>query len=215
MYGIILGVGRVGYKLASLLDNKVDLTLIEKNENTCINLREELDCMILKGNGTHEQLLQEANIDKADFFIAVSGDDAVNLFSCILAKDHGVKKTVARISTTEHEQLFKKLEINTINPELTAVAFLEREIRRPQVGILANFGKGTGEIIELTVTNKKLIDIPISNFNPDPEYIIIAIYESEDVVKIPNDEDILKYKSKIAVLVKTNAMEKVKNLFRK
>lgn len=69
MYAIIMGGGRVGLGLANLLiDNGADITLIESDESLCNEVASELDALVICGNGTSSKLLEETNIEDADFF---------------------------------------------------------------------------------------------------------------------------------------------------
>ncbi|MDO5815954.1 MAG: NAD-binding protein, partial [Methanobrevibacter sp.] len=71
MYAIIMGGGRVGLSLANILiDNGFDITLIESDESLCSDVAGELDALVIHGNGTNSKLLEEANIEDADYFIA-------------------------------------------------------------------------------------------------------------------------------------------------
>ena len=85
MYVVIMGGGRVGLRLASsLVAAGTDVTLIENDSNLCGNAAAELDALVICGNGTDVKTLEEANISDADVFVAATGNDEVNLLSCIL-----------------------------------------------------------------------------------------------------------------------------------
>ena len=76
MYIIIMGGGRVGLNLANLLiEDGHDITLIESDESSCSEVAAELDALVICGNGTSSELLEETNIEDADFFIATTGND--------------------------------------------------------------------------------------------------------------------------------------------
>ena len=76
MYIVIMGGGRVGLSLADrLIIHGYDVTIIESDENLCDQASEELDAMIICGNGTDTKTLEEANIEEADVFVATTGND--------------------------------------------------------------------------------------------------------------------------------------------
>ena len=106
-----MGGGRVGLALAKLLiDNGEDITLIESNEALSGELASELDALVICGNGTNSKLLEESNIEDADYFIATTGNDEANLLSCILVRKYNVPNIIVRVSNPDHEEAFKKLE---------------------------------------------------------------------------------------------------------
>lgn len=214
MYVVILGGGRVGLNLASyLISDNQDVTLIEHDENLCRKAAEKLDALIICGSGTDSKTLHNANIEDADVFVAATGNDEVNLLSCILVKGYGVPKVIARLSDYNHSKAFKKAGIDfAISPELTAASYLEKIILRPKIADLVVLGKGDAELLDITVTNKSVIGQRIGDLSPNKDYIIVAVYENGNIT-IPMQEDILKEGFKISILSKTDAIQDIINLF--
>ena len=214
MYVIIMGGGRVGLSLANLLiDDGYDITLIENNESLCNNASVELDALVICGNGTDTKILEEANIYDADFFVATTGNDESNLLSCILVKDYGIPKIIARVSNPDHEEAFKKVGIDdVISPEATAAGFLEKLITRPNVADLTAFGEGDAEILDMIITNNKIVGKKIGEVSPTKDYIIIATYHDEKL-DIPQPETILSRGEKISILVKRGSLKKAEKMF--
>ncbi|MCI6775513.1 potassium channel family protein [Methanobrevibacter boviskoreani] len=214
MYAVIMGGGRVGLSLASLLiEDGYDITLIENNEVLSNNASVELDALVICGSGTDTKILEEANIQDADFFVATTGNDETNLLSCILVREYGIPKIIARVSNTDHEEAFKKVGIDeVINPERTAAGYLEKIITRPNVADLTAFGQGDAEILDMIITNNKIIGKQIYEVSPDDDYIIIATYENGRL-EIPKQDDILTKGKKISILVKRDALKKTEKKF--
>jgi trk system potassium uptake protein TrkA len=214
MYAVIMGGGRVGLSLATLLiEDGYDITLIENNEMLSNNASIELDALVICGSGTDTKTLEEANIQDADFFVATTGNDETNLLSCILVREYGIPKIIARVSNTDHEEAFKKVGIDdVINPERTAAGYLEKLITRPNVADLTAFGEGDAEILDMIITNDKIIGKQIYEVSPDDEYIIIATYENGKL-EIPKQDDILTKGEKISILVKRDALKRTEKKF--
>ncbi len=214
MYIVIMGGGRVGLSLADLLiTHGYDVTIIESDEGLCNHASEELDALVICGNGTDTKTLEEANIDEADFFVASTGNDESNLLSCILVKEYTEGKLIARVSNPDHEEAFKKVGIDkVISPERTAAGFLEKFITRPNVADLMTFGAGNAEILDMTIKNPKVFGKKVSEFSPTEDYIIIS-RNQDHKLEIPQPDDILSNGDKISVLVKRKAFEKVEKKF--
>jgi trk system potassium uptake protein TrkA len=169
--------------------------------------------MVICGNGTDTKILEEANIAEADVFVAATGNDEANLLSCILVKQYNVPKIIARLSNPDHEDAFRKVGItDVISPELTAAGYLEKLISRPKIADLIVIGKGSGEILDIKVENKKVVGKKISDISPTDDHIIVAIYNNGDLT-IPQRDIILNRGDRISVLVKTKSVKKVTNLF--
>ena len=210
MYVIIMGLGRVGLSLANLLiDDGYDLTLIDDNESLCNEAAAELDALVICGNGTNSKLLEETNIEDADFFIATTGNDEANLLSCILVRKYDVPNIIARVSNPDHEEAFKAVGIdNVISPEITAAGFLEKLVTRPNVADLISLGEGDAEILDMTITNDKVVGKRIKDISPTTDFIIIAMYQNGKLV-IPQSDNIIARGEKVSVLVKRGSFSKV------
>ena len=211
MYAIIMGAGRVGFSLAGLLiEDGYDVTLIENDRKLATDAASELDALVICGNGTNSTLLEEANIQDADYFVATTGNDEANLLSCILVKKYEVPNIIARVSNPDHEEAFMEVGIdNVINPERAASGVLERLLTRPTVADLLTLGEGDGEILEMTVTNDKIVGKQIKEISPTKDYIIIATYNKDGSLIIPQPENILARGEKISILVKRGSFKKV------
>ena len=108
---IIAGSGEVGFHLAELLSlESLDITLIDLNKDKLNHAENQLDIKVIKGNSYSYSVLKRANISNSDLFIAVTGDETVNITSCCIAKKLGSKRTIARISNIEFIE--KKTEMN-------------------------------------------------------------------------------------------------------
>jgi trk system potassium uptake protein TrkA len=214
MYIVIMGGGRVGFRLASsLVAVGHDVTLIENDSELCSNAASELDALVICGNGTDIKTLLEANIGDADVFVAATGNDEANLLSCILVKDYNIPKVIARVSNPDHDDAFRKVGIDVVvSPELTAAGYLEKLITRPKIADLIVIGRGNAELLELSVDNTKIFGKKIGELSPTDDYIIAAIHKNGEI-KIPKDGMMLKKGDRISILVKTPAIKAVTKKF--
>lgn len=214
MYVIIMGLGRVGLSLANLLiEDGYDLTLIDDNEALCNEAAAELDALVICGNGTNSKLLEESNVEDADFFIATTGNDEANLLSCILVKKYDVPNIIARVSNPDHEEAFKAVGIdNVISPEITAAEYLKNIVTKPNVADLITLGEGDAEILDMTITNDRIVGKRIEEVSPTKDYIIIATYPNGKLV-VPQKDNIISRGEKVSVLVKRGSFSKVAKKF--
>ncbi|MBE6500557.1 MAG: TrkA family potassium uptake protein [Methanobrevibacter thaueri] len=210
MYAIIMGGGRVGLALADLLiDSGADITLIENDESLCNEIASELDALVIHGNGTNSKMLEEINIEDADYFIATTGNDEANLLSCILVRKYDVQHIIARVSNPDHEEAFKEVGIDkVISPEISAARELAQYVMNPNVSTLTTLGEGDAEIKEMTITNDKVVGKRFKDISPTKDYIIIASYQNGKFV-IPQPDDVISRGEKISVVVKRGTFNKV------
>jgi trk system potassium uptake protein TrkA len=103
MRTVIIGAGEVGSNTARMLSEEGhDVVLIEQDERLVERASEQLDALVIHGNGASPRLLAEAGIDKADLLVAASSSDEANIIACLAAKAKGVSRTVARIHNPDY-----------------------------------------------------------------------------------------------------------------
>jgi trk system potassium uptake protein TrkA len=114
VYNVIVGGGKVGYFLArGLLDQGHEVLVIERDSAKVERLTEEFGSVVLLGDGCEARALEEAGTGRADNFIAVSGDDEVNLVACQVAKHlFRVPRAIARINNPKNEPIFREMGID-------------------------------------------------------------------------------------------------------
>ncbi len=99
---IIAGAGEVGFHLAKLLSyESQDITLIDTDKESLVYADNHLDIRVMKGDATSISLLKEAQVQNSDLVIGVTSSETTNITLCMLAKQLGSKRTIARISNTE------------------------------------------------------------------------------------------------------------------
>ena len=214
MYVVIMGGGKMGLSLASLLvSDGHDVTLIENDQDLCNIASSQLDAMIICGSGTNGKVLIEANIEDADVFVAATGNDEVNLLSCILVNEYKIPKIIARVSDITHSHAFKEVGITSVvSPELTTASYVEKLIIRPKIADLVVMGKGDAELLDIKLENKKYVGKTIGDVSPDDNFLIVAVYENDNLL-IPKPEMVFEMGMKISILVKTEYAQKVVKMF--
>ena len=205
-----MGGGRVGLALANILiDSGADITLVESDESLCNDVASDLDALVIHGNGTNSKLLEELDIEDADYFIATTGNDEANLLSCILVRKFDVPHIIARVSNPDHEEAFKEVGIDkVISPEISAARELAQYVMNPNVSTLTTLGEGDAEIKEMTITNDKIIGKRFKEVSPTKDYIIIATYQNGKFV-IPQPDNIISRGEKISIVVRRGTFKKV------
>ncbi|MCM4151512.1 Trk system potassium transporter TrkA [Arenibacter sp. N53] len=99
---IIAGAGEVGFHLAKLLSyESQDITLIDCNKDSLSYADSHLDIRVLRGDATSISILKDAQVEKSDLVIGVTSSETTNITLCMLAKQLGCKRTIARISNAE------------------------------------------------------------------------------------------------------------------
>lgn len=105
---IIMGGSTVAEIVARLTGKNFSFVIVEKNHDRCRRLTEVCpDAEIIYGDGSEQDVLEEAGINNCDAFISLSDSSESNILGCLTAQDIGVKRTIAEI---EKEQYIPKAE---------------------------------------------------------------------------------------------------------
>ena len=165
---MILGASSIGVLTAEKLEKKYKVILIEKDENKCNEIALRLKkTLVIHGDGTDVNLLEEQNIQNMDAFIAVTGDSEINIISSLVAKSHGVRKTIAGVENIDYIKLSHTIGIDTlINKKVIAANDILKYIRKGDVNSIATLNLDA-EVIEFTVkegskiSSKQLKDLAL------------------------------------------------------
>lgn len=156
---IIAGSGEVGFHLAKLLSyESQEITLIDPNKASLAYADAHLDIRVIKGDATSIAVLKEARVTTCDLFIAVTSSETTNITVCVLAKQLGSKKTIARISNTEfikhkEEVGFTKFGIDElISPEALAASEIELSLKQSSFNENYEFEGGALTMAGLTLS---------------------------------------------------------------
>lgn len=111
---VVVGGGDVGFELArTLLRTGRTVDVLEVDLQRCTVLAEALPgATILHADGTHIESLRDEAVDRADFFIAVTPKDEVNLMASLLAVDLGVPRTFALVHRPGYTHVYTHLGIH-------------------------------------------------------------------------------------------------------
>ncbi|WP_421811158.1 Trk system potassium transporter TrkA [Flagellimonas sp.] len=146
---IIAGAGEVGFHLAKLLSYEAqEITLIDTDKERLSYADNHLDIRVLRGDATSIQVLQDAQVDGSDLVIAVTASETTNLTLCVLAKQLGCKRTMARISNTEFMDnrdiiKFEELGIDElISPERLAATEIQLMLNQSAFNDTYEFEEG-------------------------------------------------------------------------
>jgi len=192
---LITGAGEVGFLVASELYADHDVTVIDKDPVACSRLQ-EMDVKILMGNAANARLLIEAGIQKTDIVVAVTGNDEVNVITCIIASHLGVRQTIARVSNPEYidQPVQDRREIGIsymICPELAMAEEMARALYFSSMLMNRELAGGKVELIEFKVTGEMGLEGPIEDIDLPKDCRIVAINRAGEISIPKSDEQIL------------------------
>ncbi|MCK5764635.1 MAG: Trk system potassium transporter TrkA [Bacteroidales bacterium] len=197
---VIAGDGEVGLHLAqelSSLENQ-NITIVDPHEDLIKMVGSHTDLLAITGDSTSVEVLQNANVRKADLLISVLHDEKINLLTAALGKQLGAKKTIARINNLEYlrpenEERFRNIGVDSlICPEDIVSKEIADLLKQTAATEIFDFsgGKLSLFLIKLKenapVVNKTLNDIV--SLYPHLDFRAVAIHRNSNTI-IPKGDD--------------------------
>lgn len=213
---LIIGVGEVGSFLAKELSKQHEVVVVDSDQDKTQKINDSLDVLSIVGEGDNPNILNKAEIEKADILLAVTGNDKTNILASLVGLSFGTKKIVTRIRNHDYLQypeILNKPEISVINPGDIISEKLYGLISSPFAWKTESFAKGKVELFKLRVeeqapiVNKKLADL-----GPAESWIFVGISRDGNI-EIPTGETILKTGDFIFALGIPSVLKKLKELF--
>lgn len=216
---VIIGVGEIGYDLASVLSQEQhDVIVLDRDKDRLEETTKNLDVLCHEGNATSAQDLVDSGVEDADILIAVTSIDEVNMIASMMSKRLGAKKVIARIRSDELSRPNAPLKSTDlgidvlIHPELSAAQEIVRLIKRASASDLINLADGKMQMIGLRIGKESpLVEKSLSNYaqeNPNLKFRVVAISRKGRTI-IPSGSVKIQARDHIFVLAKTEEIPKV------
>lgn len=212
---MILGGSSIGVLAAKMLENDYNVTLIEKNKALCERIAGQLkNTLVLNIDGRDVNAIEEEGLEDMDAFIAVTGDSESNIMSSLVAKNHNVKKTIARVENIDYIHLSQNIGIDTlINKKIIAASNIFKYVRKGHVEAIATLHGVDAEIIEFIVkpgskvTTKRIRDLKF------PKTANISGVVRNNVGFIPFGEFQLEAGDRAVVFALTESVHQIEKFF--
>ncbi|MBD8387359.1 Trk system potassium transporter TrkA [Dysgonomonas sp. BGC7] len=194
---VIAGAGAVGTHLSKLLSGEnQDVVLMDPDKEKLNFSRSNLEMMTMTGSCTSLKDLTEVGIKEADFFIAVTPDESINITACMLATNMGAKKTFARIDNYEYllpknREFFEKLGVDSmVYPEMLAAKEIVSALKRPWVRQWIELCGGAIILVGIKVReNSELVDKHLYDLGAEDKKFHIVAIKRNNITIIPTGKD--------------------------
>lgn len=189
---IIVGGGRIAYYLAkSLFETGIKVKIIEKDEQVCLQLADQLPkATIVCGDGTDRNLLKQEGVEIVDSFVALTGNDEENIVLSLYAKSIGVGKVIAKSNNDSYADMLPMLNLGTIISPKTVtseqIIKLTRAMQAPEddsVISLYKLANDRAEAITFGVSdNENFVGKTIRDLHFKPGLLLTAIIRGRELV---------------------------------
>ena len=213
---MIIGAGRTGRTLASMLDKQgIQVKVIEKDAERSRMVAERIEeGIVVRGDGTDIDLLTQEGVGEADVVICLTADDKLNLMLALLAKHLGAARTVVRVARIEYVELMKKVGVNIVlSSRLLAAGEILAFARQGGVVSVALLEGAKAEAVEVIVQkgayveNKKLMDLEL------PKECLICAFVRNEEAFVPTGQSSLQAGDRAILFIRMEFANKVMKYF--
>jgi K+ transport systems, NAD-binding component len=211
---VIAGAGKVGFTIAQrLCQDDHDITLVDERLDPLEMASNSMDVMGICGSCASPSVLREAEVEKADVYIAATGNDEANLVSCQLARNMGAMHSVVRLRNQGYmediESLRESMKLSmTVNPDYATAEEISRALQFPFATQIETFPDCGLEIVTFRIPDgsrlggKSLKNLPqISKHK-----VLVCAVEQGGTVSIPDGNAILRPGDSISVTAPPKAL---------
>lgn len=214
---MIVGGGKTGFYLADKLSEfGIAVKVIEKSKERCYYLSTHLDdVMILHGDATDTNLLEEENIDEMDAFVTATGFDEENLLLALMAKQRGIEDVISKVSRQSYKTLIEKMGIDmALNPLDIIASTILRYVQGSKRIISSLLIQGQAEIMEIIASDDmKLTNKTLSELDLPDGVLIAAIHRGNNVI-IPDGNTMILEDDKVTIFCLLAELEALEALFK-
>ena len=215
MYVILVGGGGTGKALATHLINEGhEVVIVEKDGDRAKNLAENLDALIVHGDGSDTEILKDAGVDKSDAVAILTPDDNTNLTIIQILKKFEVPRIVARVNEQGKKDLYISLEITAaISPTQAVVSYLKNALTQGKSKSMASIAGGNAEVLELKLNNEDLDGRKIRDLGLPSGCIVGLIYRNAEVI-IGDGDTIVRKGDILTIITKTDVITDVLSILK-
>lgn len=214
---MIIGAGRTGRALATMFDKtEIKVKIIDKDSERCQQAAALLkNGMVICGDGTDIDLLEQEGINETDIAVCLTEDDKLNLMLALLAKHLGARSTVVRVARSEYVELMEKVGVDIVlSARLLSASEVLAYARRGGVVSVSLLEGARAEAVEVIVQeDAPVIGRPLKEVRLPRECLVCAYVRNNETI-IPNGESVLFPGDRAILFIDTQFSQKVIKYFK-
>lgn len=211
---IISGGGSIGRAVAQTLVNAGhDVVLVEEEKEVCERLATELDTIVICGDATRPDILEKAEVDKADLVLALSGNDQMNLITALVAREYGAKRVILKLDDPEFNNVCRKLGVEEIvNPKIATAKHIADMAKRPHALEVSTLVGGSLRVFSATVQQDEMAGKRIADLDL-PGDSLVAVIERDSEYFVPKGGFKILPGDKLTIICEEKTLEVLEEQF--
>jgi trk system potassium uptake protein TrkA len=213
---MIIGGGLVGQYVAQDLENEINVKIIESDYKKAKLLAQNCrKSLIIQGDATEMNLLQQEDISNMDEFISVSGDDETNIITSMLAQHLQVPRTITLIKKVEYLPMTASIGLDAVvSKQVITVNAIRQFIRRRRISSFTEIPGLDALVLELEATTKsKITKKQLMKVDFPEKAIVGAVIKPDGEVEIPSGMTQVEAGDKVLVFFSPEKQRDIEKLF--
>ncbi|MDI3492176.1 MAG: trk/ktr system potassium uptake protein [Desulfomicrobiaceae bacterium] len=213
---LIVGGGDIGLRLAQRLEStSMHVRLMERDPVRCEHLSSVLHrTVILHGDGTDQELLQEENVGELDLVVTLTGDEETNILCSLLARRLGAGMVITRISKFAYMPIVQAIGLgHVVNPRLAAIDSVLRHMRQSKIFSLSSLKTEDVEVQEIEVEDGAPVTTTALRHLLLPRgVLVLAVLRGKEAI-IPQGDTVIRPGDHAVVLCRRNRIAAMEAAF--
>jgi len=209
---VVIGGGKVGGYLAkSLRGSGHGVIVIEQDSERARTVADETSALVIVGDGSDLKVLEEVNVERADWVLAVTGSDEINLVACQLARTaFGRGNLLARLNDPRNQTTFDALGVRTVSVTDIIAKTMSRELDPVPGSRIDLFGGGAVSLLEVEVPADGE-ELSVGSISLPESSVLVAIRRADGVV-VPSARTTILPGDRVLAVTTIDQEEAVRNL---
>jgi trk system potassium uptake protein TrkA len=198
------------------VQRRIHVTVIQRGVGRAFDMAAEVpEALVLRGDAREPDILREAAVDTADFFVSATQQDEVNLLASLLAREMGARTVVALYNQPEFLDLLQAVHIDRpLSPRLIIAGVILRMVHRREIVSLDLVEGGDAEVVEFEVPSKaKVLRRKLKNLNFPRDAIVGSVARGAELF-VPTGEFQFQAGDRALVFTLAEALPALEKIFR-
>lgn len=212
---MIVGGSRIAQKAVERLGDGYNIKIIENDPKRCEEIADRLgNVLVINGDGRDLNLLKEEYMQNMDAFVAVTGSSETNILACHMAKQFGIRRTVAEVENNDFLAAAESMDIGSlINKKLIAASYIYKYTLGAKISQAKCLTAVDAEVFELEVSeNSRIAGKAVKDLGLPKEVTIGGVLRGEGAYVVKGDT-YLEEGDKVVIFALRSGFKKLKKFF--
>ena len=218
---MIIGGGKAAFYLAKqLIHMGISVKIIEQNKERCEELSILLPkAIIINGDGTDQELLEEEGLSYVESFIPLTGIDEENILLTLHARQVSSAKVITKINRITFKDVISKLDLGSViypryitSEAIIAYVRAKKDSMDSNIETLYHMFDSRVEAIEFRVNeSSNVTDIPLMDLSLKKDLLISFINRDGEII-IPTGQDCIKVGDTVMIVTTHTGFDDIQDI---